>query len=131
MFSCYNRCYVETDINECKDKTACQCPECSCKNTWGSYRCSCGKDLLYIWDHDTCISELHGLINTDFLSTIFLRLANYEYSPGKRAGEAKTAWTAFWVIVVGLALAAAGTYLIYKHRLRVSSLFCGLFMSLH
>lgn len=76
-----------------------------------------------MWDHDTCISELHGLINTGFLSTTFLCLTNYEYSPGKRAGEAKTAWTAFWVIAIGLVLAAAGAYLIYKHRLRVSSYF--------
>ncbi|KAG5378907.1 hypothetical protein IGI04_026749 [Brassica rapa subsp. trilocularis] len=30
-----------TDINECKERKACQCPECSCKNTWGSYECSC------------------------------------------------------------------------------------------
>ncbi|RID53488.1 hypothetical protein BRARA_G00876 [Brassica rapa] len=29
------------DINECKERKACQCPECSCKNTWGSYECSC------------------------------------------------------------------------------------------
>lgn len=46
------------DIDECKEKKACQCAECSCKNTWGSYDCSCsGADLLYIRDHDTCISE--------------------------------------------------------------------------
>ncbi|KAK1385703.1 hypothetical protein POM88_023438 [Heracleum sosnowskyi] len=24
------------DVDECKDKKACQCPEYSCKNTWGS-----------------------------------------------------------------------------------------------
>ncbi|KAF9595774.1 hypothetical protein IFM89_003516 [Coptis chinensis] len=30
------------DVDECKDKLACQCPECKCKNTWGSYECSCG-----------------------------------------------------------------------------------------
>lgn len=51
-----------TDVDECKDKTACQCPECSCKNTWGSYECSCSGDLLYIKDHDTCISQfIHDL----------------------------------------------------------------------
>lgn len=46
-----------SDINECKEKVACQCSECSCKNTWGSYVCSCKGDLLYIRDHDTCISK--------------------------------------------------------------------------
>lgn len=44
------------------------------------------------------------------------------FYPGKRAGEGKSAWAAFWVIVIGLALAAACGYLIYKYRLRVSYL---------
>ncbi|KAK6945989.1 PA domain [Dillenia turbinata] len=80
------------DIDECKEKKACQCPECSCKNTWGSYECSCTGDLLYIRDHDTCIS--------------------------KRASETKSAWTAVWIILIGLAMAAGGAYLVYKYRLR-------------
>ncbi|KAF8410211.1 hypothetical protein HHK36_002733 [Tetracentron sinense] len=65
------------DIDECKEKKACQCPECNCKDTWGSYESTCGGDLLYVRDHDTCIS--------------------------KRASEAKTAWAAVWVILIGLA----------------------------
>ncbi|XP_058111513.1 vacuolar-sorting receptor 1-like [Magnolia sinica] len=36
------------DIDECKEKTVCQCPECKCKNSWGSYECSCDCDLLYM-----------------------------------------------------------------------------------
>ncbi|KAL6502463.1 Vacuolar-sorting receptor 3 [Orobanche hederae] len=80
------------DIDECKEKKACQCPECSCKNTWGSYECTCSGDLLYIRDHDTCIS--------------------------KRASEVKSAWTAVWVIFLGLAMAAGGAYLVYRYRLR-------------
>ncbi|KAI4375567.1 hypothetical protein MLD38_013422 [Melastoma candidum] len=80
------------DIDECKEKKACQCPECSCKNTWGSYDCTCSGDLLYMRDHDTCIS--------------------------KTGSETRSAWVAFWVIVVGLAMAAAGGFLIYKYRLR-------------
>nr|XP_043618811.1 G-type lectin S-receptor-like serine/threonine-protein kinase At4g27290 [Erigeron canadensis] len=28
------------DIDECIEKTACQCSQCKCKNTWGSYECS-------------------------------------------------------------------------------------------
>ena len=49
------------DIDECKEKKACQCTECSCKNTWGSYECTCSGDLLYIRDQDTCIGELVDL----------------------------------------------------------------------
>ncbi|XP_059313914.1 vacuolar-sorting receptor 3-like [Lycium ferocissimum] len=81
------------DIDECKEKKACQCSECSCKNTWGSYECSCSGDLLYIRDHDTCIS--------------------------KRAREVKSsAWAAVWAILIGLAMAGGGAYLVYKYRLR-------------
>ncbi|KAL1557894.1 Vacuolar-sorting receptor 3 [Salvia divinorum] len=80
------------DIDECSEKKACQCPECSCKNTWGSYECTCSGDLLYIRDHDTCIS--------------------------KRATEVRSAWTAVWVIFLGLAMATCGAYLVYRYRLR-------------
>ncbi|KAI4318764.1 hypothetical protein MLD38_032433 [Melastoma candidum] len=80
------------DIDECEEKKACQCPECSCKDTWGSYECTCSGDLLYMKDHDICIS--------------------------KTGAETRSSWTAFWVIVIGLAMAAAGGYLIYKYRLR-------------
>ncbi|KAL8540451.1 hypothetical protein ACS0TY_001887 [Phlomoides rotata] len=80
------------DIDECNEKKACQCPECSCKNTWGSYECTCSGDLLYIRDHDTCIS--------------------------KRASEAKSAWTAVWIIFIGLGIAGCGAYLVYRYRLR-------------
>ncbi|XP_050939491.1 vacuolar-sorting receptor 3-like isoform X1 [Cucumis melo] len=79
------------DIDECQEKKACQCPECSCKNTWGSYDCSCSGDLLYIRDHDTCISK---------------------------ASSGRSAWTAVWVILIGLVMAAGGAYLVYKYRLR-------------
>ncbi|XP_010938945.1 vacuolar-sorting receptor 3 [Elaeis guineensis] len=80
------------DIDECKEKTACQCPECSCKDTWGSYECTCSRDLLYIREHDICIS--------------------------KSASEAKATWTAVWVILVVLIFAAFGAYIVYKYRLR-------------
>ncbi|KAF8404893.1 hypothetical protein HHK36_009788 [Tetracentron sinense] len=80
------------DIDECKEKKVCRCPECSCKNTLGSYECTCSGDLLYIRDQDTCIS--------------------------KRASKAKSAWAAFWVILIGLAIAAGGAYLVYKYRIR-------------
>ncbi|KAL4581120.1 hypothetical protein LXL04_017329 [Taraxacum kok-saghyz] len=80
------------DIDECKEKKACQCPECSCKNTWGSYDCTCSGDLLYMRDHDTCIS--------------------------KRVAEGKSAWSAVWVILLVLGVLAGSAYLVYKYRLR-------------
>lgn len=45
------------DVDECKDKVACQCPECKCKSVWGSYECSCSGGLLYMREHDMCIGE--------------------------------------------------------------------------
>ncbi|XWS68124.1 hypothetical protein CRYUN_Cryun04dG0063500 [Craigia yunnanensis] len=80
------------DVDECKEKKACQCPECSCKDTWGSYECTCSGDLLYIRDHDTCIS--------------------------KSGTEVRSAWAAVWVILIGLAMAGGVAYLVYKYRLR-------------
>ncbi|GER36911.1 vacuolar-sorting receptor [Striga asiatica] len=68
----YSSC---VDIDECKEMKVCQCPECSCKNTWGSYDC-------------------------------------------KRTTEVKSSWTAVWIILIGLAMASGGAYLIYKYRLR-------------
>ncbi|KAJ6906757.1 hypothetical protein NC652_024233 [Populus alba x Populus x berolinensis] len=85
MFDC-------TDVDECQERKACQCSACSCKNTWGSYECSCSGDLLYIRDHDTCIS--------------------------KSGTEVRSAWAAVWVILLGLVMAGGGGYLIYKYRLR-------------
>ncbi|CAL0300377.1 unnamed protein product [Lupinus luteus] len=81
------------DIDECEEKKACQCPECSCKNTWGSYNCSCSGDLLYIKDHDTCISKT-------------------------ASQQGKSAWAALWIIFVGLVVATGGAYLVYKYRIR-------------
>ena len=43
------------------------------------------------------------------------------YPAGKTASqEGRSAWAAFWVILVGLVVAAAGAYLVYKYRIRVS-----------
>ncbi|KAJ6906809.1 hypothetical protein NC652_024267 [Populus alba x Populus x berolinensis] len=80
------------DVDECQERKACQCSACSCKNTWGSSECSCSGDLLYIRDHDTCIS--------------------------KSGTEGRSAWAAVWVILLGLVMAGGGGYLIYKYRLR-------------
>ncbi|PSS17694.1 Vacuolar-sorting receptor 1 like [Actinidia chinensis var. chinensis] len=79
------------DIDECQEKLACQCPECKCKNTWGSYECRCRGNLLYMREHDTCI-------NND---------ANTEVG-----------WGFVWVIILGLAAAGFGGYAVYKYRIR-------------
>ncbi|XP_057477155.1 vacuolar-sorting receptor 1-like [Actinidia eriantha] len=79
------------DIDECKEKTACQCPHCKCKNTWGSYDCSCSGNLLYMREHDTCIGKD---VNTE------------------------VSWGFIWVIILGLAAAGVGGYAIYKYRIR-------------
>ncbi|XWS62320.1 hypothetical protein CRYUN_Cryun06bG0000900 [Craigia yunnanensis] len=46
------------DINECKERSACRCDGCYCKNTWGGYECKCKGDLLYIREQDACIGKL-------------------------------------------------------------------------
>ncbi|KAI8559520.1 hypothetical protein RHMOL_Rhmol04G0179900 [Rhododendron molle] len=80
------------DIDECKEKLACQCSQCKCKNTWGSYDCRCGgSNLLYMREHDTCISKD----------------ANREVG-----------WGFIWVIILGLAAAGLGGYAVYKYRIR-------------
>ncbi|XP_020580036.1 vacuolar-sorting receptor 1-like [Phalaenopsis equestris] len=79
------------DVDECKERTACQCSECKCKNTWGSYECSCRGDLLYMREHDTCISK----------------------KPSTEVG-----WSFLWIIFLGLALAGVGAYAVYKYRIR-------------
>lgn len=81
------------DIDECKDKLYCQCKGCSCKNTWGSYECSCGDDnMLYMREHDTCIS--------------------------KKGTTSTVGWSFLWVIFFGLVFAGVGAYAVYKYRLR-------------
>uniref|UniRef100_A0A1J3DX64 Vacuolar-sorting receptor 1 n=1 Tax=Noccaea caerulescens TaxID=107243 RepID=A0A1J3DX64_NOCCA len=79
------------DVDECKEKLACQCPECKCKNTWGSFECSCGKGLLYMREHDTCIGKF---------------------------GATKLSWSSLWILVLALAAASLSAYAIYKYRIR-------------
>ncbi|KAK4487975.1 hypothetical protein RD792_003714 [Penstemon davidsonii] len=47
------------DVDECKERLACNCDGCSCKNTWGGFNCSCQGDKLYLMELDTCI-VIHG-----------------------------------------------------------------------
>lgn len=79
------------DVDECKEKVKCQCPECKCKDTWGGYDCSCSGGLLYMEEHDMCISKN---IRTEF------------------------SWGFFWTIVLGLAAAGLAGYAVYKYRIR-------------
>lgn len=79
------------DVDECNEKTACQCSECKCKNTWGSYDCSCSGDLLYMKENDACISK---------------------------KPTTEVSWGFLWVIFLGLCLAGAGAYGVYKYRIR-------------
>lgn len=50
--------FSASDINECKERSACRCDGCSCKNTWGSYECKCKGNLLYIKEQDACIGKI-------------------------------------------------------------------------
>ncbi|XP_059640556.1 vacuolar-sorting receptor 1-like [Cornus florida] len=79
------------DIDECKEKLACKCPDCKCKNTWGSYECSCSGNLLYMREHDTCIGK---------------------------DGSTKVSWSFVWIIILGLAAVSVGGYAVYKYRIR-------------
>lgn len=51
---------------------------------------------------------------------IYISLLDAWCHAGERGTETRSGWVAFWVIVIGLAMAAAGGYLINKYRLRVS-----------
>lgn len=74
------------DVDECKDKLACQCPECKCKNTWGSYECSCNGDSIYMKEHDACIGAFFNsvlfyswLFELQSTTTIFLSI-RYDFN---------------------------------------------------
>lgn len=46
------------DIDECKEKSACKCDGCKCKNNWGGYECKCSNNSIYMKEEDTCIGML-------------------------------------------------------------------------
>ncbi|XP_004492565.1 vacuolar-sorting receptor 1-like [Cicer arietinum] len=76
------------DIDECKEKLACQCPECKCKNTFGSYECKCGSGLLYSRENDTCI------------------------------GKYTSSVVNIWMIILVLVVTLSGGYAFYKYRIQ-------------
>eukprot|EP00850_Spirogloea_muscicola_P020658 SM000222S06999 [mRNA] locus=s222:89160:93034:- [translate_table: standard] len=82
------------DIDECKPNTGvCKCSDCRCKNTYGSYKCTCASGGVYLEQHDKCISD-------------------------KAGGSSTFGW--FWsiILVACLAVVAVGGYVLYKYRLR-------------
>ncbi|RWW75414.1 hypothetical protein BHE74_00016574 [Ensete ventricosum] len=119
------------DVDECKEKLACNCPECSCKNTWGGYDCKCKGNLLYIKSQDACIGEdssiAHSLsMNTTQMNFLLLRLSPQikilssvcNHCAAKSAS--KFGW--FMTLFILACVIGAGTaaYVFYKYRLRVS-----------
>ncbi|KAK9167910.1 hypothetical protein Syun_000050 [Stephania yunnanensis] len=84
---------VSRDVDECKDKLACQCPQCKCKNTWGSYECGCSGNMLYMREHDTCIGAV-------------------------RDSQTVASWSSMWIVILVIAAAGVGGYAVYKYRIR-------------
>ncbi|XP_024019549.1 vacuolar-sorting receptor 1 isoform X2 [Morus notabilis] len=80
------------DINECKEKVACQCSDCKCKNTWGSYDCSCNGGSIYMQEHDTCISTVESSVRLSMGGIFF--------------------------IILCLAAVGVCAYAVYKYRIR-------------
>nr|XP_043611186.1 vacuolar-sorting receptor 2-like [Erigeron canadensis] len=80
------------DIDECKEKTACQCSQCKCKNTWGSYECSCTGNSIYLKEIDICINT--------------------------KEGHTSSGWGFAWIFVLGLAAIGVVGYIFYKYRVR-------------
>lgn len=128
--------FVCADVNECTEKTKCQCPQCLCKNTWGSYDCTCSSGLLYIHEHDTCISESCAASSSPppdscFQATLVIwvihstwRLCPYPSSymvcaAGKKISSSKLGWFVSLIVLVGMVSLGVIGYIIYKYRLRV------------
>lgn len=53
----HDRAMLKADVDECKERLACQCEGCSCTNTWGGYHCKCSGNQVYMKDQDTCIGK--------------------------------------------------------------------------
>ncbi|KAK2405780.1 vacuolar-sorting receptor [Trifolium repens] len=79
------------DVDECKEKLACQCPECACKNTWGSYECRCSNGLFHVRESDMCF----GKYSTSVSSAGFI-----------------------WMLILILGIGGAGGYASYKYRIQ-------------
>lgn len=78
------------DVDECKEKLACQCDGCTCKNTWGGFDCKCKGNQLYIKGEDTCIAK----------------------------STSRFGWFVTILVLACLAGAGVAAYVFYKYRLR-------------
>ncbi|CAH2059333.1 unnamed protein product [Thlaspi arvense] len=58
------------DIDECKEKSACQCDDCKCKNNWGGYECECSINSFYMKEQDTCIERISGSRSRWFIAIV-------------------------------------------------------------
>ncbi|CAI7885160.1 unnamed protein product [Closterium sp. NIES-54] len=86
------------DINECAPShPACKCPDCKCRNTFGSYECTCvGEDMVYIDQLQACISRV-----------------------SEGSAPTRTIWGGVVAIVLGfIAVFAVLGYLMYQYHLR-------------
>ncbi|KAF9621210.1 hypothetical protein IFM89_016704 [Coptis chinensis] len=84
-----------------------------------------GAVMIVLVEVTSCTSRTRTLASVSVLfqsvnvfALIHSISSSLSYNTGKKASEGKTAWTAIWVILIGLAMAAGGGYLIYKYRLR-------------
>lgn len=83
------------DIDECAPGSSiCKCPECRCKNTIGSYECSCSGGSMYIKEHDKCISNVGS------------------------SSDSNVGWITAGSVLAGLAVFGVIAYVIYKYRIR-------------
>ncbi|KAL4587217.1 hypothetical protein LXL04_000084 [Taraxacum kok-saghyz] len=79
------------DIDECKENRVCRCPNCKCKNTWGSYECGCNGNLLYLREHGACLSK---------------------------DANSGSGWGFAWSVVLGVIAIGVVAYTFYKYRVR-------------
>lgn len=110
------------DVDECTEKLACQCPECKCQNTWGSYDCSCRNGLLYMHEHDTCIGIVEMPHFGHMIIIIIWRVIEV-HTPLKNSlgsmGNTVTSWSVVKITVLVLAITGIAGYAVYKYRIRV------------
>lgn len=106
------------DIDECKEKSACQCDGCKCNNKWGSFECKCSGNRLYMKEQDTCIGKCQKqtimIYNLNRILILFLFFFFFAEKSGSGIG-----WFFTFVILATVGSICVGGYVFYKYRLRV------------